>query len=134
RRMAALRAGFAERASWPRADPRPDLQARRHAGGLRGAGRLGAPAQVIAFSSEVGTGSREENASKQESRASALRGPVSQRELRDVPAGVPAHRPRDRDDEHAADREQDGPPKHLEAGCEEDHLAPGAVDVAAIPA
>ena len=46
RRMAALRAGFAERARRPRPDPRPDLQARRHAGGVGGAGRLGAPAQV----------------------------------------------------------------------------------------
>src|SRR3569623_3310915 len=45
--MAALRAGFAERARRPRADPRPDLQARRHAGGLGGAGRLGAPAQEL---------------------------------------------------------------------------------------
>ena len=47
RRMAALRAGFAERARRPRLDPRPDLQARRHAGGVGGAGRLGAPAQVM---------------------------------------------------------------------------------------
>src|SRR5204863_8842758 len=41
RRMAALRAGFAERAGWARADPRPDLQTRRHAGGLGRPGRLG---------------------------------------------------------------------------------------------
>src|SRR5206468_2209837 len=46
RRMAALRAGLAERTGRPRVDPRPDLQARRHAGGVGGPGRLGAPAQV----------------------------------------------------------------------------------------
>jgi hypothetical protein len=64
RRMAALRAGFAERARRPRADPRPDLQARRHAGGLGGAGRLGAPAEIIALSRQ------------------GLRGPIGERELR----------------------------------------------------
>ena len=46
RRMAALRPGFAERAGRPRPDPRPDLQAGRHAGGLRRPGRLGARAQA----------------------------------------------------------------------------------------
>src|SRR4051812_24440531 len=46
--MAALRAGFAERARWPRVGPRPDLQARRHAGGLGGAGRLDTPAPINA--------------------------------------------------------------------------------------
>src|SRR5207248_3826027 len=50
RRMAALRAGLAERARRPRIDPRPDLQARRHPGGVSRAGRLGARAQVIACS------------------------------------------------------------------------------------
>ena len=53
RRMAALRAGFAERAGRPRADPRHDLQARRHAGGVGGAGRLGAPAPVIGFRAKL---------------------------------------------------------------------------------
>src|SRR5882762_938840 len=44
--MAALRAGFAKRARRPRFDPRPDLQARRHAGGVGGPGRLGARTQI----------------------------------------------------------------------------------------
>ena len=47
RRMAALRAGFAERAGRSRPDARHDLQAGRHAGGVGGAGRLAAPAQVM---------------------------------------------------------------------------------------
>ena len=46
RRMAALRPGFAERARRPRPDPRHDLQAGRHAGGFRRAGRLAARTQV----------------------------------------------------------------------------------------
>src|SRR5665213_3601570 len=44
--MAALRAGFAERAGRPRPDAWPDLQARRHAGGLGGAGRFGPRTEV----------------------------------------------------------------------------------------
>ena len=38
---------LAERAGRPRIDPRPDLQTRRHAGGFRRSGRLGAPAQMM---------------------------------------------------------------------------------------
>src|SRR5947208_1619760 len=52
--MAALRPGFAERAGRPGTDARPDLQARRHAGGLGGAGRLGAPAQSMIPKGRVG--------------------------------------------------------------------------------
>jgi len=44
RRMAALCAGFPERAGRPRADPRHDLQAGRHAGGLGRGRRLASPA------------------------------------------------------------------------------------------
>jgi Thioesterase-like superfamily len=49
RRMAALCPGLTERAGRPRPDPRHDLQAGRHAGGLGGAGRLGSRTQVMAF-------------------------------------------------------------------------------------
>src|SRR5205814_7472738 len=49
RRMAALCAGFTERAGRARSDPRPDLQARRNAGRVRRAGRLGARTQMTAF-------------------------------------------------------------------------------------
>jgi hypothetical protein len=42
-----LYAQLAKRPRRPWANPRPDLQARRHAGGVGGAGRLGARAQVI---------------------------------------------------------------------------------------
>src|ERR1700733_5151912 len=45
--MAALRPGFAKRAGRTRPDPRHDLQAGRHAGGLGRAGRLAAQTQVI---------------------------------------------------------------------------------------
>src|SRR5215831_19145245 len=45
--MAALCAGLTERTGRPRADARPDLQARRHARGIGRPGRLGARAQVM---------------------------------------------------------------------------------------
>jgi acyl-CoA thioesterase-2 len=47
RRMAALCPGLAERTGRTRTDPRHDLQAGRHAGGLGRAGRLASRTQVI---------------------------------------------------------------------------------------
>ena len=49
RRMAAVRPGFAERARRPRPHPRHDLQAGRHAGGFRRAGRLAARTEARAI-------------------------------------------------------------------------------------
>src|SRR6202021_1890671 len=45
--MAALRPGLTERAGRARPDPRHDLQAGRHAGGLGRAGRVATRTQVI---------------------------------------------------------------------------------------
>src|ERR1700737_2868983 len=89
RRMAALRAGFAERARRPRADARIDLQTRRHAGCVRRARRLDPPAQV---KRALGSGS------------------FDQRELRHIPARVPAQHPWNGNQQRTADGEHPRPP------------------------
>ena len=117
RRMAALRAGFAERAGRPRFDPRPDLQARRHAGGVGGAGRLGAPAQAV-----------------MRRRVHPIRRvrPVrtATRTMRYTSAythGIGMMKMQ-------RDREHERPPQKFQPGAGEDHFAPRAADVAADPA
>ena len=101
RRMAALRAGFAERAGRPRPDPRHDLQAGRHAGGFRGAGRLAARAQVIARFK------RWRSAPRLDQYESATPCQLVNQRIH----------PRNRDDEGAGEREHDRPPQTLPARC-----------------
>ena len=106
RRMAALRAGFTERAGRPRIGPRPDLQARRHAGGVGGPGRL----------------------DRQRSGHSAFRRdyalPVAAARLaRPTPVcdashcAHPSHHPRNGNDEDPGNPGHDGAPQTLPVRC-----------------
>ena len=112
RRMAALRPGLAERTGRPRLYARHDLQAGRHAGGTGGAGRLAAPAQV--------------------ERAQTLASVASSTSvLRRQPAGEPAIRRGQGDDEDAEERGHDRTPEKLEPGAIENDAAVRAFDVGA---
>src|SRR5207247_11263098 len=60
--------------------------------------------------------------------------PCAQVELRHDPARVPGHYPRDRDDDHKSQHEQDCPPQQIPAARDETELLVRAFEVAAIPA
>ena len=101
-------------------DPRPDLQARRHAGGVGGAGRLGAPAQVSAASARC---TRQRASLRRPARIATRTSCAYQRsthgigmmKMQAIANTMVRHR-------------------HFQAGAVEDDFAPRAVDVAANPA
>src|SRR3954468_20973965 len=84
------------------------------------------------FRTSIPSGSTREIMLKQE--LANLRAARHQRELRYVPARIPAQDPRDWDDQTGQQRHHDGAPQDLQAGAVEDDLAPRAGDIAADPA